>query len=281
MSLGQTLVRLVRIRSAVSVRARAHHALKMLIQNYMSGRPLSTGMQDPHFKGRFVDVPAIVNDWCGNSRIRGADILDFGCGEGISALGLLQAFGARRVVGIDIMPDPNRCLDVAKAHLGIEALPPALELYRVQPGELHNDADRFDVVYSWSVFEHVDQTLVDQSLSLIRSILRPGGLFLEVSHLSHVLKEPWIHLRKQQNLLKYEVWKAAPDPVEAAALWSTYCTLNKITHQELVTRIAANGFEILRTYLTRHELEPPPALLDVYHRDALLTNQVVVLARAG
>lgn len=291
MSLGRELVRLACIGSTVSARARAYHAVKMLIQNCMSGRSPSTGMQDPHFRGRFLDVPAIISDWCGPSRIRGADILDFGCGEGISALGLATAFGPRRVVGVDIMPDPDRCLDVAKAHLNIDSLPPALQLYRVQPGRLHNDADRFDVAYSWSVFEHVDQTLVDHSLSLIRSALRPRGHFLaqiaplyysaEGSHLSHVLKEPWIHLRMQENRLEHVLREAVADPEEAAALWSTYCTLNKITHQDLIARIAANGFEILRTFVTKQEREPPPSLLDVYHRDALLTNQVVVLARAA
>jgi len=171
----------------------------------MSGRSPSTGMQDPEFKCRFVDVPAIITDWCGHSRIKDADILDFGCGEGIAALGLAMEFGPRRVVGIDIMPDVDRCLDVAKLHLHIGELPSSLELHRVQPGLLHNEVDRFDVVYSWSVFEHVDQMLVDHSLSLIRSALKPGGLFLvqiaplyysaEGSHLSHVLAENWIHLR--------------------------------------------------------------------------------------
>ncbi|WP_255095167.1 class I SAM-dependent methyltransferase [Synechococcus sp. J7-Johnson] len=223
--------------------------------------------------------------------IRDADILDFGCGEGISALGLATEFGPHRVVGIDIMPDVDRCLDVAKLNLGIDSLPANLQLHQVQPGLLHNEVDRFDIVYSWSVFEHIDQTLLDHSLSLIRSALKPRGLFLvqiaplyysaEGSHLFHVLPQHWIHLQMQHNRLKHVLREAVADPEEANALWSTYCTLNRITHQELISRISVSGFEILRTFLTTQELSPPQSLLDVYHRDSLLVNQVVVLARAN
>lgn len=292
MDLGYQLRRLARLgRNRVSSRARAYHSMRMVIQNCIAGRSLSTGFGDPHFKARFVDVPAILQDWFGaHSPIEGAEILDFGCGEGISALGLALRFGPKRVVGVDIMPDPERCLAVAKANLDIDSLPASLELHRVQPGELHNDTDRFDLAYSWSVFEHVDQTLLDRSLSLVRSALRPGGLFLvqiaplyysaEGSHLCHVLKEPWVHLRVQHNRLQERVAHAVPDAAEADALWSTYCTLNRITHQELVARIVGNGFDVLRTFTTTQELAPPAEFLHVFQADALMTNQVVVLARA-
>jgi len=156
---------------------------------------------------------------------------------------------------------------------------------------LHDEKDRFDLAYSWSVFEHVDQALLDDSLSLIRSVLRPNGLFLaqiaplyysaDGSHLHHVLNEPWVHLRVQQNRLEDMLRRSVRDPSEADALWSTYCTLNRITHQELIGRIRKSGFEILRIFTTRNDLAPPSGLLDIYREDVLLTNQVVVLARVS
>jgi len=82
----------------------------------------------------------------------------------------------------------------------------------------------------------------------------------------------------QQNRLEHELMEAVVAPEEAAALWSTYCTLNRITHQELIAKIVANGFKILRTFTTTQELEPPASLLNIFHREVLLTNQVVVLA---
>lgn len=264
----------------------------MLVQNCTAGRPISAGLDDPHFKARFVDVPAIVRDWFAPyAPVEGAELLDFGCGEGIAALGLALGFRPKRVVGVDIMPDPERCLTVARKHLDIDSLPAHLELHRVQPGHLHNDTDRFDLAYSWSVFEHVDQGLLDQSLALIRSALRPGGFFLaqiaplyysaEGSHLSHVLTQPWVHLRVQQNRLEDMLRRAVADAREAEALWSTYCTLNRIAHQELLARMRSNGFEVMRTFTTKQELTPPPELLHVFQAEALLTNQVVVLARVS
>ena len=83
----------------------------------------------------------------------------------------------------------------------------------------------------------------------------------------------------QQDKLEHALREAVSDPEEAAALWSTYCTLNKITHQELASRITAQGFEILRTFLTRQDMSPPLPLLNVFQKDALMTNQVVILAR--
>ncbi len=291
MKLGHTLHRLRRIASnKLSPSARALHSMWMLMQNCTAGRPLSAGLGDPNFRGRFVDVPAIVTDWFAPyASIEGAEVLDFGCGEGISALGLALGFRPQRIVGVDIMQDPERCLSVAKAHLGIDSLPASVQLYRVEAGHLYNAADQFDLAYSWSVFEHVDQTLVDHSLSLVHSALRPGGLFLvqiaplyysaEGSHLSHVLNEPWIHLRMQLNRLEDLLRRTVTDVDEANALWSTYCTLNKITHQTLIARIRKSGFEVLRTLTTTQEITPPTELLDAVDKDALLTNQVVVLAR--
>jgi SAM-dependent methyltransferase len=292
MTIERILRRALGRQRPVSAMARAYRSALTATINLKEGRPVSAGMEDPHFKARFVDVPAILADWFRpHSRIQDADVLDFGCGEGIAALGLALGFHPRRVVGVDIMPDPARCLEVAKKNLPIESLPECLQLHQVEPGHLHDSEDRFDLAYSWSVFEHVDQTLLDPSLALIRAALRPGGLFLaqiaplyysaEGSHLNHVLTEPWVHLRTQQNRLEDMLRRAVSDATEADALWSTYCTLNKITHQDLVSRISNNGFEILRTFTTTQDIEPPAELLDVFQAEALTTNQVVVLARAS
>jgi len=277
-------------RRVVSPQARALHSARTVVQNCIGGRPLLAGMQDPHFKARFVDVPAILADWFRPySRIEGATVLDFGCGEGVTALGVALGFSPDRVVGVDIMPDPERCLEVAKKNLSLESLPPSLELHRVEAGNLHGGPERFDLAYSWSVFEHVDQELLERSLSLIHSALRPGGLFLvqisplyysaEGSHLSHVVPEPWAHLLIQENRLEDRVRRSTGNPLEAQAWWSTYCTLNKITHQSLLAKIRNAGFEVLRTFTTKQDLVPPAELLEVFQAEALLTNQVVVLAR--
>jgi len=69
-------------------------------------------------------VPDIIDRWISEHRnIAASEILDFGCGEGACALGLALNYEPRSVVGVDIMPDPARCLPLAREHLGLESLP--------------------------------------------------------------------------------------------------------------------------------------------------------------
>jgi 2-polyprenyl-3-methyl-5-hydroxy-6-metoxy-1,4-benzoquinol methylase len=242
------------------------------------------------FLARFDMVPRVLADWIGATRpLAGADILDFGCGEGVSALALALNHGARRVVGVDIGPDPARCLPIAEKHLGLAGLPPNLALHRVTPGFLHSDRDRFDIAYSWSVFEHVDQRLVADVLELIRSSLKPDGLFLvqiaplyysaEGAHLHHRLGEPWVHLLSQDSVLYDKLAAAVRDKNELEALWGTYRTLNRVTADELMQHIEGNGFEIVRSWREKDPRVPPERLRAVFHDDILTTHQVVVLAR--
>jgi SAM-dependent methyltransferase len=193
-----------------------------------------------------------------------------------------------RVVGVDIGPDPERCLLLAQEKLGLSELPANLELHRVRPGFLHRDDDKFDVVYSWSVFEHVDQKLIDRTLRLIKSSLKPDGLFLtqiaplfyssEGSHLYQKISEPWCHLLMQHNTLHERLVAAVPDRNEFLTLWGTYRTLNRITVDELVDRIERAGFKVLRTLADKEGRRPPAHLAAIYKNDVLTTHQVVVLA---
>ncbi|MEP7248082.1 MAG: methyltransferase domain-containing protein, partial [Gammaproteobacteria bacterium] len=242
---------------------------------------------DEGFRARFEMVPKCVAEWTGG--VKGLDVLDFGCGEGISALGLALDHEPRRVVGIDIGPDPERCLPIARAQRGLAALPDNLEFHRVQPGFLHSADERFDVAYSWSVFEHVDQRLVGPTLELIRSSLKPGGLFLvqiaplyyspEGAHLFHRIPEPWVHLEIQHNALHEKLVAAVPDRKEFLTLWGTYRTLNRITVAELQDHLRKADFEILRQWTQKDPRTPPERLRAIYQEDVLTTHQVMMLAR--
>jgi SAM-dependent methyltransferase len=242
------------------------------------------------FRSRYEMVPGVVARWIKPHRpLAGAEVMDFGCGAGEAALGMALNFGVGRVVGVDIGPDPARCLAVARQHLGLRALPPNLSLYRVAPGFLHDPDDRFDVVYSWSVFEHIDQRLLGHVLDTIRASLKPGGLFFlqiaplfysaEGSHLAHKLDEPWIHLTTQHDVLEQRLREAVPDRAEFDGLWGTYTTLNRISGPELIHRLWEHGFEILEKQLFEDKRTPPRELLGVFQEDVLETYQIVLLAR--
>lgn len=239
-----------------------------------------------------VALPATIAKWIGDySPLKDMEILDFGCGEGITALGLALQYAPSRVVGVDIMPDPERCLPVARSELGLSSLPENLELHRVKPGFLHNENDKFDLIYSWSVFEHVDMRVIDDVIGLLYKSLKPDGvIFIQIaplyyssegSHLYDFIKEPWGHLLHQSNVY-YDKLVAAErvDNEELRkSLMSTYTTLNRITVPELERRFENNNFEIIRKYTTRDQLDPPDSLTEIYNYDVLTTNQVVLLLR--
>lgn len=247
-------------------------------------------IKDPEFNVRFTKLPEILRNWTADYlRLSDAEILDFGCGEGITGLALVLKYGARRVEGIDIMPDPERCLPAATAQLGLQELPDNLILRRVQPGQLGSADAKFDLVYSWSAFEHVDESLLRETIGLIRSAMKQRGLlFIQIaplfysaegSHLHAKLKEPWAHLLHQHSVLYEKLAAAVPDHAELAGLWSTFRTLNKITASELLALLQESGFQVLRTHSTKDNFIPPRRLTAIFREEILTANQIVVLAR--
>lgn len=251
------------------------------------------GIQDEAFRVRYIDLPDIIRSWLPvGLRVESCDILDFGCGEGITALGIARRFGARSVRGVDIMPDPLQCLTRARQALGIDELPANLMLRQIRPGEVFAAASSFDLIYSWSAFEHVAQPLVGAVLSQLRGMLRPGGrLFLQIaplyysaegSHLFHRVPEPWGHLTLQQSLYFEKLCAACESREEIDALWSCYQTLNRLTVPELKRQLSAAGFEVEREFSTEdpHADRLPPALLDAFRKETLVLEQIVLLCSA-
>lgn len=247
-------------------------------------------IQDPVYRAKLIELPKIIGDWVTQHRsLAGLEILDFGCGEGTCALGFALMPEVGRVVGVDIMPDPGQCEGLARQNLGLQALPPKLSLHQVTPGSLANDTDRFDLVYSWSVFEHVRRDLLPDTIRLLRGALKPGGLlFIQIaplfyssegSHYYELVPERWGHLVNQEDVYRSKLGAATGPGAPYAAAISTLETLNKLTAPELLALVQEGGFEILRSYTTREDFPIPPVLLNAYKEDALRTNQVVLLAR--
>lgn len=252
----------------------------------------SDSIKDEVIRTKFITLPETIAQWVGeHASLSDAEILDFGCGEGITALGLALQHGPSRVVGVDVMPAPERCLPKARAELGLSSLPDNLELHRVKPGNLHNAYDRFDIIYSWSVFEHVDTRIIDDVIELLYKSLKPGGVvFIQIaplyysaegSHLYDYIKEPWGHLLHPSNVYYNKLVTAENSGNEDVIKWlmSTYTTLNRITVSELERRLENKYFEIIRKHTTRDQFEPPDSLTEIFNHDILTTKQVVLLLR--
>jgi len=265
-------------------------------------------ISDPLYKEKFINIPRIIADWAADhGGIAGKDILEFGCGEGTLALGLALRSGAQRVVGVDVLPVFDNCLELAHQQFNLGQLPPNLHFRKIAPGDPITVWGEFDVVVSWSVFEHVRYDVVEGAIASIFSVLKPGGLlFLQISplyysafgsHLSPWIPAPWAHLQMQLDHFQSALFDAPETPLkvrnewsvyipmdadrqtERSALWDTFAELNRITAPELVEMLGGAGFEILRDYRTRNEVPVPHRLSNIYDPDVLTTEQVVLLAR--
>lgn len=246
-------------------------------------------IQDPVYRTKFVGVTDIIADWVASyGGLGGRDVLDFGCGEATMALGIALRYGARRCVGVEIHSEIDNAIPYAAAQLGLNHLPRNLELIKVEADSPLTPLGTFDVVYTWSVFEHVRQDLIVECLQKLRQVLRPGGvMFLQTtplyysaegSHFKPWIPEPWAHLSMQQDLF-YEALRSATDgPQQAVDLIGVYEGLNRMTARQLIRAVQQAGFEVLREYRTYDDLPIPDHLLEVYTKEALTTQQVVLLA---
>ncbi len=135
----------------------------------------------------------------------GKKVADIGCGEGIIALGLSHRAQIAHLDAYDLRVPSRENLARLARDAGVQREVPAfLDLHRSKPAEIGAPSDYFDVVVSWSAFEHVANPV--GLLGEIRRILRPDGVFfLQIWPLFHSehgghlwltqANEPFAHLR--------------------------------------------------------------------------------------
>jgi ubiquinone/menaquinone biosynthesis C-methylase UbiE len=105
--------------------------------------------------------------------LRGASVLDIGCGLGAIDRLLVEAHGAGHVVGIDLEPD---LIAKARQRVAAAGLNGRIELRTVDVGPLGFPAASFDVVFSKdSLVQIPDKSAI---FAEIRRVLKPGGRFV-------------------------------------------------------------------------------------------------------
>jgi SAM-dependent methyltransferase len=105
--------------------------------------------------------------------LRGAQVLDLGCGDGPTAPLLLEA-GATRYLGLD---GSAGMIETARAQHGR----PGIEFVHENIEDIGPELGSFDIVVSRMALHYV--ALIEPVIATIRELLRPGGrLVFSVSH---------------------------------------------------------------------------------------------------
>jgi SAM-dependent methyltransferase len=264
--------------------------------------PSAARQRDPWFWSHYESASGIILSELPRDRLGGLrKILDFGCGDGATALGVASRSRAE-VVGVDLTDAFRQLPELSKNNLGFDRSPAGLSFIQVEENRpLPVAAGIFDLSYSWSVFEHLSN--VKGVLAELHRVTAPNGLlFIQIeplyhgpfgSHLQRLVDEPWAHLHDEEDFVR-RAW-AAVDHVpldEHDVLYRTntfedvkryligeYRKLNRITAYELIAWVQEAGFRIVTQKLIKEErLVPTERLLARYPIDLLLTNQLVLVA---
>jgi SAM-dependent methyltransferase len=186
--------------------------------------------------------------------LAGREVADIGCGDGIIDLGIVHRGGPARLVGFDVNPvDTDHLLRRAREEGVAGELPPELEFRVSDSRAIPADDAAFDVVVTWSAFEHVAEPV--SVLREARRILRPDGvLFLQLwpfyysergSHLWDWFPEGFHHLTQHEDEIRDGMGLASPDAAEHPRyMFHEFRHLNRITVDELQRALLAAGLSV-------------------------------------
>lgn len=213
-------------------------------------------------------------------------VLDVGCGDGITDLGVFLRCQPELLIGVDPFRGFERLPDILTAN----HLPPQLlddSRLRFEPADgndLPYPDNDFDVVLSWGSLEHIAGGYRG-TLEEIRRVLKPGGLLFVHpglyygsygNHLGEFFDDPFIHLKLERDELKQRVLDTTPRLMDRAGdaatpdqYWQWFEELNPIRVAEFEHELKALDFEIWRSAL---RTEPV-----VDHSDGLQDYSVVDL----
>jgi ubiquinone/menaquinone biosynthesis C-methylase UbiE len=204
--------------------------------------------------------------------IRGKRVLDVGCGRGAVAHELAKTYGCH-VTGVDIEEYPEWS---QQSH-------PRLSLRKLDISQAHDlPLHSFDVIYSWSVMEHVAHPF--QMLKTCAELLAPRGRFFLVAHLyrsvtgSHRTGSvffPWPHLLFTDDV--FEAFCVQSGRPARGPAW-----LNKLTYADYFRYFELLGYVVEEEVVRKRELDAAfyerfSAELSKYSIFDLTTNAVEVV----
>ncbi len=202
---------------------------------------------------------------CGDSPLMRGRVLDVGCGDGVTDLGIALRYGPKELIGIDPFKGFERLPQIlADHHLGHMAMPKNLKFMAEDGNALPFADNSFDALISWGSVEHMAGGY-DRALNEMRRVLKPDGLLfiapgLFYSNIGHHLgefsTEPFFHLTHTHDEVRDIVFNSTPQFMDRSGLfakreeyWQWYNELNKITVPKFDEELRALGFEPWRAAL--------------------------------
>ncbi len=238
------------------------------------------GEQDWFFKHFDHAAETVIHFFLGDSPLLSGRVLDVGCGDGITDLGIALRRPAAEFVGIDPFRGYERLPEIlAAAQVPNDAVPPNLRFLPADANALPFPDDHFDVVLSWGSLEHIVGGYA-KALAEIRRVLRPGGLFFVHPGLfysdegSHLLEFPFartethMHLKLDRAELRRRILAESPVYIDRSGefsspeqYWQWHTELNPITVAGFEQELRALDFEPWRIALrTADRVDYTPAL---------------------
>jgi SAM-dependent methyltransferase len=234
--------------------------------------PWKRGAQDWFYKHFDHAARTTASYLLGDSPLLRGRILDVGCGDGITDLGIALRWRPQELVGIDPFRGYERLIEIARhSHLPIERLPENLRFLPASANEIPFDDDHFDVVLSWGSVEHIAGGYA-KAMTEMRRVLRPGGLLMihpglyysdvgnHLGEFPFAQQEPYVHLKRPREWLREQVLAGDPvrmdrsgDHATPAQYWQWFTELNPITVPGFERELRELGFEPWRVALRTHD----------------------------
>ncbi|MCR5858302.1 trans-aconitate 2-methyltransferase [Mesorhizobium sp. J428] len=244
---------------------------------------------DAGFRARVTHEYGTVRHFVGD-RVnfnKQARILDFGCGQGIAISSFALRHPTSLFFGCDIIPAQLEHLREALRTFLQTDIPSNLEISQAPPGTLPPSYADLDLIFAWSVFEHVPFDQLETTMRMLRGRLRPDGLlFIQIdplyyspkgSHLYRYDQRPWAHLLDQIDVIHDKVMNSDNPQSRKDREWDQFLTLNRATADDIAEATIGAGFEILAQERMETKLPIPDRLRRIYNEDILRTNEIRLL----
>ena len=197
-------------------------------------------------------------------------ILDVGCGDGITDLGIALRTRCEKLVGIDPFKGFERLPQILRDNCLPESLvPPNLEFMAADANFLPFPDDSFDAIVSWGSVEHMAGGYL-QALREMKRVLKPDGVIMVAPglyysnighHLTEFSSEPFFHLKKSREEIRRMVLETPPKYIDRSGEFSSneqfyqwFTELNPITVARFEQEMRALEFRPWRIALRTDEL---------------------------